>query len=82
MIYSITKQVRTCICYCEKNNRLAPADNRPVNNRLTIGHVGLLRPTWIYRLAWIQILDMNSVNLFDFITFGHKFTYSLSRFHT
>ena len=24
VIYSITKHVRTCICYCKKNNRLTP----------------------------------------------------------
>ena len=67
VIYSITKQVRTCICYCKENNRLT---------------LMLIVATWIYWLAWIQILNMNIVNLIDFTIFWHMFTYSLSRFHT
>ena len=64
LIYSIAKQVRTCICYCKKDNRLTPMP---------------IAATWIHRLAWIQILNMNIVNFIDFIIFGHMFTYSLRR---
>ena len=66
VVYSITKQVRTCISGCKKNDRLTP---------VPIG------ATWIYRLAWIQILNMNIVNLIYFSLFGQMFTYSISRFH-
>ena len=67
VIYSMTKQVRTCICYCKKNNRLTPMP---------------IVATWICRLAWIQILNMNIVNLNPFHYIWHMFTYSLSMFHT
>ena len=40
-----------------------------------------IEATWIYRLAWIQILNTNIVNLMYFSLFGHMFTYSFGFTH-
>ena len=66
VICSIPK-VGTCICHCKKNDRVT---QMPIVE------------TRIYRLALIQILNMNIVNLIYFSLFGHMFPYSISRFHT
>ena len=58
VMYNITKQVHSCICDWKKNDRLTPMP---------------IVATWIYQLAWIQILKMNIVDLiFVPVVWGRK----------
>ena len=55
VIYSITKHVRTCICYCKKNNRLTPM---PIATHMH-GYIG-----WRGFKYWAWILLICSISLY------------------